>query len=171
MTNRTFSLFISIAIVLIALVTSCVDPGKTKNPDKVVESMATALAKKNSNMPYHTVDDVKEMQDLVIIDVREKFERDISVIPGSISKAEFEANKKKYIQYNVVVHCTIGFRSTEYAKSLIPEGFIVSVLKGGILGWIHAGQAIIDKEGKETKKVHVFTEAWNLVPKGYESIF
>ncbi|TNE97746.1 MAG: rhodanese-like domain-containing protein [Deltaproteobacteria bacterium] len=158
-------------ILFCTLLSSCLDPGKAKNPAKIVESMTLAMTKKNSSIPYSTFEDVKEMQTYILVDVREDYERAVSTIPGSISKKEFEQDKKKYIQHNVIVYCTIGVRSTEYAKTLLPEGFIISVLRGGVLGWAHAGKSFIDKDGKETNKVHVYSEAWNLLPESYEGIF
>jgi rhodanese-related sulfurtransferase len=162
---------ILILILFCTLLNSCLDPGKAKNPAKVVESMAMAMTKKNPSIPYSNFEDVREMQNYILIDVREDYEREVSIIPGSISKKEFEQDKKKYIQHNVIVYCTIGVRSTEYAKTLLPDGFIISVLRAGVLGWAHAGKSFVDKEGIETKKVHVFSEAWNLLPEGYEGIF
>lgn len=160
-----------ILILSLLSLVSCLDPGKAKDPAKVVESMSLAMTKKNSMIPYHSYVDVKEMQKVVLLDVREDFERAVSIIPEAISKEEFEADKKKYINHNVVIYCTIGIRSTQYAKQIMPEGYIVSVLRGGVLGWAHAGKKFVDLQGNATTKVHVYSEAWNLLPEDYEGTF
>lgn len=133
--------------------------------------MSDAMVKKHSTIPFKTVEDVKPMSEFVLVDVRTKVERDVSYIGRSISKEEFEANRPKYIDKEIVFYCTIGVRSTQYAIEKMREGFIVFVLKGGVLSWAHAGKTFVGPNNEETKKVHVYSEAWNLLPKDYEGIF
>ena len=163
--------YIILPLSMIAWLSSCIDPTTTANPKKVVLSMANALAKKYPNTPLIEVKDLLLLEkDILLVDVREKKEIDVSVIPGSMTQAQFEKNKDQYRNKTIVPYCTIGLRSTLYTNKLINEGFKAKNLKGGVLSFAHAGRKFI-KDGKETTRVHVYSEAWNLVPKPYQGIF
>lgn len=155
---------------LISTLPSCIDPAKTAQPDKVVLSMSDALVKKYPETPVILVPELEGKTDIVLVDVREQKEIDVSIIPGAITQAEFEKNKEQYKGKLIVPYCTIGLRSTLYTNKLMKEGFKAKNLKGGVLSYAHEGKSFI-KDGKETKKVHVYGEAWNLLPKTYEGIF
>lgn len=107
---------------------------------------------------------------LVIVDVRPKAERDISMIPAAISKDWFEEHRSQYRDRLVVTYCTIGARSGKYAVTLQQQGFEVVNLRGSILAWAHDSQPLIDKDGP-TKRVHVYSAAWNLLPRSYEAVW
>ena len=160
-----------ILISSLLILTSCLDPGKVKDPAKVVASMSDALTKKYKSIPVKFPREVTTESEFVLVDVRSAAERAVSHIPLSISIQEFESHSKKYINKEIVFYCTIGVRSTKYALDKMKEGFTVFNLKGGVLGWAHAGKNFMTSEGTMTKKVHVYSEAWNLLPEGYEGAF
>lgn len=110
-------------------------------------------------------------KDVMIVDVREPRERTVSIIPGAISKEAFELLKEDLGGVPIVVHCTIGYRSAKYVEALKAEGLEAYNLKGSILSWVHAGQPVVDPEGNETKRVHVYGKRWDLLPEGYEAIW
>jgi rhodanese-related sulfurtransferase len=149
---------------------SCISPSKTARPDKVVESMADALIKKYPKIPNIEVKQLGSSIPYILVDVREQKEIEISIIPGAITKQEFELKKETYKNKMIIPYCTIGLRSTIYTEKLLKEGFNAKNLKGGILSFAHAGFQFL-KDGKETKEVHVFGEAWDLLPKDYHGIF
>ncbi|MBI3838731.1 MAG: rhodanese-like domain-containing protein [Planctomycetia bacterium] len=105
----------------------------------------------------------------VIVDVRPEEERGVSMIPDAVSKDWFEGHRDQYRDRLVVTYCTIGARSGKYAVTLQQEGFDVANLRGSILAWAHAGRPLVDKDGP-TKRVHVFSADWNLLPAGYEAV-
>lgn len=81
----------------------------------------------------------KIINNVVLIDVREKFEREICHIGGHLiplsrlSTMFSELDKTKQI----VVYCKSGKRSQDAARILLAAGFLdVSSLAGGILSWI-----------------------------------
>ncbi len=91
-----------------------------------------------------TVQELKKIQDnkepVLLIDVREKFEKDLvdiggSLIPlGQLSErvSELESHKEK----PVIIYCRSGARSAEACRILMSNGFQdVKNLKGGILKW------------------------------------
>ncbi len=110
-------------------------------------------------------------EDVIIVDVREPEERMVSIIPGAISKEAFELLKEDLGGEPIVAHCTIGYRSAAYVEALQAEGLEAYNLKGSILSWVHAGQPVVDPEGNETKRVHVYGKRWDLLPEGYEAVW
>jgi rhodanese-related sulfurtransferase len=92
------------------------------------------------------------------------------MIPGAIPGKQFEASGRRYVGKQVVVYCTIGYRSGLYAKRLDKQDRHVFNLKGGILAWAHAGQAAVNLNG-QTNRVHLYGREWNLLPHGYEAVW
>jgi adenylyltransferase/sulfurtransferase len=82
---------------------------------------------------------IKENEKVILLDVREEFERAISNLPDSIGIPIPElANRLSQIQkdQNVVIYCRNGIRSLEAAALLKNAGFThVRNLRGGINAW------------------------------------
>jgi sodium/bile acid cotransporter 7 len=108
---------------------------------------------------------------VVLVDCREDRERDVSMINGAISKAEFEADAASYRDRVVVTYCTIGYRSGVYAMALAERGFRARNLVGGVLVWAHDGRPFADQDGNATRRVHVYGAKWDLLPDEYESVY
>ncbi len=106
----------------------------------------------------------------VLVDVREKYETQISMIPGALTQQQFEQNIEKYRSSTVIVYCTIGYRSGRYVNRLLKKNIEAYNLAGGVLAWAHAGQ-LFSHNGQKSKKVHVYGEQWNLLPGGYEAVY
>ena len=114
---------------------------------------------------------------VVLVDVRTPVEQDVSIIPTAIRKEVFEKTKDQYKNHTVVAYCTIGYRSGLYVKKLRDDGCCEEVggakalnLRGSILDWSLEGYPLVDeKTGRETKRVHVYGETWNLVGDGYQA--
>jgi rhodanese-related sulfurtransferase len=121
-----------------------------------------------------TPEDVVEMQqrdDVIVVDVREPKEQAVSMIPGAMTKAEFESRQEELKGKKVIAYCTIGYRSGIYTKRLQEEGWDAYNLPGSILSWVLAGHPVVDEAGNETKKVHVYGKQWDLLPDGYEGMY
>jgi len=58
----------------------------------------------------------------VYVDVREKNEYRVSMIKDSLTKDEFLNNKELYRNRNIVVYCTIGYRSGLFSNALTNAG-------------------------------------------------
>ena len=105
-----------------------------------------------SNVPELTVDELVQLQagesKPTIIDVREDSEWDMGHMKGALhlGKGVIEC----YIETQVpdlntplVLYCRGGFRSLLAAATLQQMGYHhVSSLKGGLSGWVEAGQPI-----------------------------
>lgn len=111
-----------------------------------------------------------EQDDLVIVDVRQPEEQEISMLPHAITSQQYEQNPSAYQGKTIVTYCTIGHRSGLYAQKLHAAGCDVLNLKGAVLSWTHAGGQFIDANGP-TKRVHVNNPKANLVAEGYEPIW
>jgi len=106
----------------------------------------------------------------VIVDVRTPEESSVSMIPGAISKSEFEKNRARYRDRTVITYCTSGYRSGKYAKQLAGEGIKVTNFKGSILGWCHAELPLVTPQGEPTNRVHT-ANSKNRVPAKYEPVW
>ncbi|MDX1392755.1 MAG: rhodanese-like domain-containing protein [Gemmatimonadota bacterium] len=111
-----------------------------------------------------------EKDSIVLIDARDPAERAVSMIPGSIAAAEFEADPGRYADVAAVAYCTIGYRSSRYAARLTAEGIPVRNLGGSILAWTHEGGPLVGPDGPTTR-LHVYGETWDLAPGRYETIW
>jgi rhodanese-related sulfurtransferase len=60
----------------------------------------------------------------------------VSMIPGSLTAAEFEARKNDLKDKTVVCYCTVGYRSSAYAAKLRSAGIEAKNLEGGIVRWV-----------------------------------
>jgi len=107
--------------------------------------------------------------DFVLVDVRSEKEIKVSVIPGAITKTMYEKNKVKYRGKLVILYCTVGERSGDYAKKLAGKGVKVKNYEGSILKWVDAGLPLVTLEGKSTNRVHTYSDRYK-VPAKYEQV-
>ena len=118
-----------------------------------------------------TVDDflkLRSEQQVVLVDVRTDAERAVSVIPGAISEADFDAHRDHFRNLPVIAYCTIGYRSGLFAKKT--AGPKVYNLIGGVLAWARAGQEFSSAD-RPTRRVHVYGKEWDLLPDGYTAVW
>lgn len=102
---------------------------------------------------------------LVLMDIRTKEETDISTIPGSITKAEFDADPSKFATKEVVAFCTVGYCSGAVTCSLRRAGLtnVKNMGDGALLGYTLAMTAsgdampLVKADGvSKTNEVHTF---------------
>ena len=122
------------------------------------------------------VEDLQQLQqqgeNVVLVDVRQLKEREVSIIPGAIALEEFEANIEQYRdnEAKIIVYCTIGYRSGKYAQKLREKGIKVFNLEGSLLAWSHIRGKLVDDTGF-TNRVHVFSPKWQLTANNYEPVW
>ena len=90
-----------------------------------------------------------------ILDVRTPYERQVSVIPGSIGVNEFEVESAGESKTPVLVYCTVGCRSGAYVKQLLQRGVNAYSLRGGVLAWAAQGKPFAKQSGEATWDVQV----------------
>ena len=107
---------------------------------------------------------------VVFLDTRKPEEMAVSMLPGAITKEQFLKQPQRYKDRMVVAYCTVGYRSGVFARDMAQNGIKMVNLAGSILGWIHAGGPVFDPQGRQTRRVHVFGDRWDLAPAGYETV-
>ncbi len=138
------------------------------------EKLGPEIAAKIAKQDQISIDLFKQIQEseealksIVLVDVRSDTETKVSIIPGAITKAQFEADRKKYEGKTVVCYCLSGGRSGKYVKQLKSKDVPAVDLKGSMLGWCEALQPLSTPDGKPTNRVNVYG---NKVPEKYESV-
>ena len=152
---------------------------------KVIAEYEEYKAKSFANVPDISVEELMNQKadhkaghedsgdaNLVILDCRSEPEQAVSVLPGAISKDDFESDPQKFAGRKVVVYCTIGYRSGLYTRDLKARGIDAVNLRGGVLSWAIAGGEFVNPQtGTETKRVHVYGKQWDLLPPNYEAVY
>ncbi len=139
-----------------------------------IESMVREIRADYPDVATITVSALRDLQEsntIVLIDVRTDREREVSVLPGAISQRQFEAHIDKFAGRPVIAYCTIGVRSSSYARAMAERGVEVLNLEGSLLAWTHLGGKLRTADGAETRRVHVYGRRWNLVAQGYEAVW
>jgi len=138
-----------------------------------VERLYENLKKSNSfeDVPEMTVEELSNDLDcgekIVLVDVREAKEQEVSMIPGAITSKQFYDNQRDYKDKKIVAYCTIGVRSGLFVKELLKDGYNAWNLAGSLLSWTYYHGKLVDKSGADTTTVHVYSKGWNYVNKGY----
>ena len=117
---------------------------------------------------------LQQGEEIVLVDVRSPVEIAVSMIPGAITKAEFERNfeqnPEQYQNSTIVAYCTIGYRSGQYADLWRAKNLKILNLEGSLLAWSHIKGKLVNSTGT-TNKVHVFGRQWQLTADGYQSVW
>jgi rhodanese-related sulfurtransferase len=146
--------------------------------EKLEAKLRTAILKatKDIHVPVIKAPELKAILDdtnLILIDVRQPKELEVSMLPHALSTAQFAARYRHGIPAGkrIVVYCTIGYRSGKYAEELAKMGIKSESLEGGILMWSFAGGKLLCKntrdEWVETNRIHVYDAEWNIVHPDY----
>ena len=159
--------------LFLALMALTIKTSQSSEP-AIIAAMYRNYAKAFPEVEAISVAELQQWQqqdDVILVDVREPAERFVSILPGAISREDFERDRDRYRHKTIVPYCTIGYRSGLYAQDLQTQGFQVFNLAGSILSWTHAGGTLVDPEGTTTHRVHVYGSQWNLTAAGYEAIW
>ncbi|MDX1502722.1 MAG: rhodanese-like domain-containing protein [Thermoanaerobaculia bacterium] len=153
------------------------EPPESGPPDEAKRARIDALYAR-SKQHFPTVPDLsveelerlREVQPVVLLDVRKPPEQEVSMIPGAITREELETHPDRYRDRPIVAYCTVGHRSGLYVRRLLDRGFEAYNLRGAILAWTHAGGELVRGE-EPTRRVHVAGPQWNLAADGYEGVW
>lgn len=105
----------------------------------------------------------------VVVDVRSDDEINVSIIPGAITKAQYEKDKDKYRGKMVIPYCLVGGRSATFANELVKSGVLVKNYKGSIVDWVSNELPLVTLKGEPTNKVFINPERFK-VPAKYEAV-
>jgi rhodanese-related sulfurtransferase len=110
--------------------------------------------------------------DIVIFDVREETEFNVSHVPGAVHIAPKTTAKELALKFGndlpgkmVVVYCSVGIRSSKFAQRLETDvrrlgGKGIVNLKGGVFGWHNYALPLIGSHSP-TDAVHGYSRAWS----------
>lgn len=123
-----------------------------------------------SNIDSETIDvhkfkELKEKEEIVILDTRTSKEYEVSHIKGAIlvdfdsfDVSEFSKNYPQSSKF--VTYCSVGYRSGKIAEKLKEKGFKSYNLLGGIFEWVNQDNLVYnDKE--RTNRVHTYNRSWS----------
>lgn len=149
-------------------------PAKTdEGKREQIEAIYARSRRQFPEVPEITVEELEDQRQrdaVVLVDVRQPQEQAVSMIPGAIPVSRFEAELERHRDTKVVAYCTIGHRSGLWARALRERGLEAHNLKGAILSWTHHGGELEDGDGPTTR-VHVGGPRWALQAEGYEPVW
>lgn len=131
---------------------------------KLDKTLGTML---HFSVPTISVDSLKNMGNVVLLDAREPKEFDVSHIANAqyCGYDNFNPSVLTGIpkEKTIVVYCSIGVRSEKIAEKIRALGYThVSNLYGSIFEWVNTGNPVVDKSGNVTKKVHTYSRLWSM---------
>ena len=106
----------------------------------------------------------------VLVDERAPEEQAVSMIPGALRADDLQTRWEDFRGKTVIVYCTIGYRSGKLAQELRARGVAAVNIRGGLLGWVHAGGPVADAGGP-VKRIHVYGKTWDLAPADFEAVY
>jgi len=131
--------------------------------------MEELLTKFNDEtIPYMSVDELINEDQIIIMDAREKHEYDVSHLKNAIYVGynsfdlEVIENIHKDKDFKIVIYCSLGIRSEDIGELLKAANYTnVYNLYGGIFEWKNTGNVVYDNSNVETEKIHVSSEFWS----------
>lgn len=167
---------VSLALILSALLVYPCAAAETVTDAEKLQAIEKMVAEFRANFPdVVEMDSLRAMelmkeQKVIFIDVRRPNEQEVSMLPGAISHIAYLENPDKYEDYLKISYCTIGYRSGRFAQMMHQNGTAIYNLHGGMLGWLHVGGKVYDKNG-QSFRIHVYGRPWRLAPEGYEEVW
>jgi rhodanese-related sulfurtransferase len=156
----------NIVLILLSLCSLSLYGQKEKKvSDPKMDEMLKGLL--SFSVPLITVEELKKLGTgkVLLLDAREKVEYDLSHLPGAIHIGYNDFNMMQLASVpkntKIVVYCSVGYRSEKIGEQLEAQGFTdVNNLYGSIFEWVNQGNKVFDAAGKETTKVHTYSEKW-----------
>jgi rhodanese-related sulfurtransferase len=118
-------------------------------------------------VPVMDVEKLHQAQkEVVILDARETAEFEVSHIEGALrigyDKPDFNILKDIPLDTDIVVYCSIGYRSEKIGEKLQERGYTnVSNLYGGIFEWSNRQYELVDTKGQKTNTLHTYSRRWS----------
>ena len=143
---------------------SCSDMSAQGDLDKKVNSLLNHTVREIKSDELDTL--LSENPDVVVLDTRSKKEYEVSRIGNAkfIDYDNFKPEMVKDIPKNqqIVVYCSVGYRSEKIGEKLQKMGYKnVLNLYGGIFGWKNTNHNVVDIQGQPTDSVHTYNKSWS----------
>ncbi|WP_080241542.1 rhodanese-like domain-containing protein [Spirosoma rigui] len=148
--------------------------GMAQTTSKAYGAMLEAMYRKS--VPLVTVDELKKMPDVVLLDTRTKEEYNVSHLPNAywVGYDDFDLKRLPAIQKqaNVVLYCSVGYRSERVGEKLLAAGYRrVHNLYGSLFEWVNQGNPVVDNQGKPTQRVHAYSRLWGVWLKRGDKVY
>lgn len=135
--------------------------------------LASAQGIFGPSVPTITLEEIREAEEngepLQFVDVRSEEEMAVSMLPGAITRRQYERNPDAYKDARIVPYCTVGARSGKYTRELQERGVTAANYRGSILDWVEHGEPLVTPEGEPTKRVHTYSDRFS-VPEPYIAV-
>ncbi|MFB1021865.1 MAG: rhodanese-like domain-containing protein, partial [Vicingaceae bacterium] len=123
-----------------------------------------------------SVQDVKGKTEILFVDAREENEYKVSHIKDAVfvgyDNLDLSDLERVDRSKEVVVYCSVGYRSEKVAEKLLEMGFSnVSNLYGGLFEWKNQEQVIVNLKNEPTEKIHAFNKVWEIWLKKGEKVY
>ncbi len=173
---------VTLAAVFLALALPAASGAQAlSRAEKLEANLRVAMLKANKDVqgPWIKAAELKAIiddTDLILVDVRQPAEREVSKLPHALDTYEFADKYRHGIPpgKRLVLYCTIGYRSGKYGEKLAPLGIKYQVLEGGILMWSFVGGPLVARQDHgawgPTNRIHVYDAEWNIVHPDYVAV-
>lgn len=120
----------------------------------------------NHTVPVILSRNLENKNAVVLLDIRSADEFEVSHLKGAqmIDYDHFNKNDVKDIPLDaqVVVYCSVGYRSEKIGEKLLELGFKdVKNLYGGIFQWKNEGFGVVNNNLQKTDSVHTYNKSWS----------
>jgi rhodanese-related sulfurtransferase len=137
-----------------------------QSPDGFDEMIDGLYSKTVPEILSNRVLNSNEKVDWVILDARELEEFEVSHLPDAVFVGynNFSTEKLGALgkDHNIVVYCSVGYRSERIGEKLLLAGYNkVYNLRGGIFDWMNNGNKVVDSSGNEVRRVHGYNRKWS----------
>ena len=133
-----------------------INPNFEKRIDELIEH----------SVPIISITEASDkFENYTFLDTRELEEYETSHIKGalfvgydnfSISNLNFAKSE------NLIVYCSVGYRSEIIGKKLKDSGYQnVYNLYGSIFEWVNQGYPVVDSYGNNTDQLHTYNHSWS----------
>lgn len=151
-----------------AIVFSCCDGQNDQRPKTLNPGFAKVIdGYLEFSVPVISVDSLFDIgQTVLLLDARQKDEYLVSHLPGArhigYKYLDLSAIENVAQDTQIVVYCSIGYRSEKVAKKLMDRGYHnVSNLYGSIFEWVNHGYTLETPKGQTTKRLHTYNKKWS----------
>jgi rhodanese-related sulfurtransferase len=108
----------------------------------------------------------KQKDEVYLLDTREREEYQVSHIEGATylgyKNPDYTRLEDIPKDAEVVLYCSIGYRSEKIAEELRKRGYQnVYNLYGSIFEWVNQGYPVVDEAGNVTDKIHTYNRNWS----------
>lgn len=134
--------------------------------------VATDYPRVRSLIPQQVEQMVRDGRELLVLDVREAAEFEVSHLPGAVrvdpgmGAAQFETEfGTRLAGRPVLVYCSVGVRSSRLAERIEPAALKAGAsgvfnLRGGIFAWHNYGLEL-RRGNAQTQFVHPYSRSWS----------